>query len=79
MGDGFKKVYAEYRDQGHHVVAMSNIIELDTAAPSGPGIYVWGTGTEAGQIHDFINTQSCTVFMNVAGADRMRFSTHSCC
>ena len=73
-GDGVKTVYAEYRDEGHHVVSMTNNITLDTGAPVGPGFYVWGSGTETGQIHDFINTVACTLFMNVAGADRMRFS-----
>ena len=73
-GDGVKTVYAEYRDEGHHVVSMTNNITLDTGAPVGPGFYVWGSGTETGQIHDFINTAACTLFMNVAGADRMRFS-----
>ncbi len=74
IGDGVKTVYAEYRDEGHHVVAMANNITLDTGAPAGPGFYVWGSGTEAGQIHDYINTAACTLFINVAGADRMRFS-----
>ena len=77
IGDGVKTVYAEYRDQGHHVVSMTNNITLDTGAPAGPGFYVWGSGTETGQIHDFINTAACTLFMNVAGADRMRFSNTS--
>ena len=77
IGDGVKTVYAEYRDEGHHVVSMTNNITLDTGAPVGPGFYVWGSGTETGQIHDFINTAACTLFMNVAGADRMRFSNTS--
>ena len=77
IGDGNKTVYAEYRDEGHHVVSMQNNITLDTGAPVGPGFYVWGTGTETGQIHDYINSTGCTLFMNVAGADRMRFSNTS--
>ena len=76
-GDGIKTVYAEYRDEGHHTVSMTNIIDLDTGAPAGPGFYVWGTGTEAGQIHDYVNSRNCTLFINVAGADRMRFSNSS--
>ena len=77
IGDGTKTVYAEYRDEGHHVVSMANNIDLDTGAPAGPGFYVWGSGTETGQIHDYINTTGCTLFINVAGADRMRFSNNS--
>ncbi len=77
IGDGVKIIYAEYRDEGHHVVSLQNNITLDTGAPAGPGFYVWGSGTEAGQIHDYINSQNCTLFMNVAGADRMRFSNTS--
>ena len=76
-GDGVKTVYAEYRDEGHHVVSMQNNIILDTGAPAGPGFYIWGSGTEAGQIHDYINSRNCTLFMNVSGANRMRFSNSS--
>ncbi len=76
-GDGVKTVYAEYRDEGHHVVSMQNNIILDTGAPAGPGFYIWGSGTEAGQIHDYINSRDCTLFMNVSGANRMKFSNTS--
>ena len=76
-GDGLKTVYAEYRDEGHHVVSMQNNIILDTGAPAGPGFYIWGSGTEVGQIHDYINSRNCTLFMNVSGANRMKFSNTS--
>ena len=33
--DGVKTVYAEYRDEGHHVVSMENTITLNTGAPAG--------------------------------------------
>ena len=74
MGDSIKKIYAEYRDQGHHVVSMSNTIELDTVAPGGEGFFVWGSGIATPDVHNYINTESCTIFNNVTGANRMRFS-----
>ena len=74
IGDGEKTVYAEYRDEGHHVVSKVNNINLDTGAPGGEGFYVWGSGTESGQIHDYVNDRNCTLFINVDGANRMRFS-----
>jgi len=60
IGDGIKTIYAEYRDEGHHVVAMQNIIELNTGAPEA-AVYVWGSGITAPEKHDYINTVSVSL------------------
>ena len=76
IGDGIKTVYAEYRDEGHHVVSMDNSITLDTGAPVGEGFYVWGTGPVSEQ-HDWVNSSSVPLVVSVTGANRMRFSNTS--
>ena len=70
--DGFKTVYAQYRDEGHHVVEMENIIELNTGAPSG-NFYIWGSAV-SGNRHEYINTTSVTLCMNIINVEKMRFS-----
>ncbi len=72
QGDGDKTVYAQYRDQGHHVVEMENIIELNTGAPSGD-FYIWGSAV-SGNRHEFINSTSVTLCMNITNVVKMRFS-----
>ena len=72
LGDGFKKVYAEYRDEGHHVVSKTYTIELNTGAPSGD-FYIWGTAISGNQ-HEFINTLNVDLCMNITNIEDMRFS-----
>ena len=71
-GDGFKTVYAQYRDEGHHVVEMENIIELNTGAPAGD-FYIWGTAVSGNQ-HEYTNTANVTLCMNIINVEKMRFS-----
>ena len=73
LGDGEKKVYAEYRDEGHHVVEMENIINLNTGAPSVEGFYIWGSAV-SGNRHEYINSTSVTLCMSVSNVEQMRFS-----
>ena len=72
LGDGIKTVYAEYRDEGHHVVSKTNTIELNTGAPSGD-FYIWGSAISGNQ-HEFINSLNVTLCMDVANIEDMRFS-----
>ena len=71
-GDGFKTVYAQYRDEGHHIVEMENIIELNTGAPGGD-FYIWGTAVSGNQ-HEYINSVNVTLCMNITNVETMRFS-----
>ena len=75
LGDGDKTVYAEYRDEGHHVVKMKNIIELSTQAPSGD-FYIWGSAVNGNQ-HAYINSTSVTLCMNITNVEQMRFSNNN--
>ena len=75
--DGVKTVYAEYRDEGHHVVSMENTITLNTGAPAG-NFYIYGNGlidnpAEDNQ-HEYTNTASVKLCMNITNVLSMRFS-----
>ena len=71
LGDGEKTVYAQYRDEGHHVVEMENVVDLNTGAPAGD-FYIWGTAI-SGNMHEFINSASVTLCMNITNVESMRF------
>ena len=71
-GDGIKTVYAEYRDEGHHVISKTSTIVLNTGAPAG-NFYIWGTAISGNQ-HEFVNSQTATLCMNITNVKDMRFS-----
>ena len=79
--DGLKTVYAEYRDEGHHVVPMVNNIVLNTGAPTG-NFYIFGNGIVAETYedddtqHEYINTVNVTLCMNITNVASMRFSNN---
>ena len=78
--DGVKKVFAEYRDEGHHVVSMVNTITLNTGAPAGD-FYIYGNGlidnpAEDNQ-HEYTNKTSVKLCMNISNVQTMRFSNTS--
>jgi hypothetical protein len=68
-----KTVYAEFRDEGHHVVSLQDSIVYCAAVPNG-NFFVWGTGTQAGQLHTQINTINSSLYISVADAVDMRFN-----
>ncbi len=72
IGDGTKTVYAEYRDEGHHVVSMENNIVLNTGAPAGD-FYVWGSAISGNQ-HLYVNSSSVSLCMTISNVASMRFS-----
>ncbi len=72
LGDGSKTVYAEYRDEGHHVVAMQNNIILNTGAPAGD-FYIWGSAI-SGNRHLYVNSPAVTLCMTISNVESMRFS-----
>lgn len=72
IGDGTKKVYAEYRDEGHNVVTMENTIVLNTGAPAGE-FYVWGSAI-SGNRHLYVNSTLVTLCMTISNVETMRFS-----
>ncbi len=71
-GDGTKTVYAEFRDEGHHVVGMHNNIILNTGAPAGD-FYIWGSAI-SGNRHLYVNSASVTLCMTISNVVSMRFS-----
>ncbi len=75
IGDGIKTVYAEYRDEGHHVVSMKNSIVFNTGAPAGD-FYVWGSAISGNQ-HLYVNSASVTLCMTISNVESMRFSNTS--
>ena len=72
IGDGTKTVYAEYRDEGHHIVSMENNIVLNTGAPAGD-FYVWGSAISGNQ-HLYVNSSSVSLCMTISNVASMRFS-----
>ncbi len=72
VGDGTKTVYAEYRDEGHHVVSMKNNIVLNTGAPAGD-FYIWGSAVSGNQ-HLSVNSSSVILCMTISNVSSMRFS-----
>ncbi len=75
--DGLKTVYAEYRDEGHHVVSRENTITLNTGAPGGE-FYIFGNGLIDNPVednqHEYTNTTSVKLCMNITNVESMRFS-----
>ncbi|MBN1412513.1 MAG: hypothetical protein JW969_16820 [Spirochaetales bacterium] len=65
-GDGLKTVYAEFRDEGYHVISASDSIYLDTSTPGGL-FNINNNGT-------YSTTGPVSLNMNLSDTDEMRFS-----